>query len=93
MLQLYNDSNVLLHSSVVSWKTFFVLLSGKTNRAHHDFVEKLKDVGHTEVDSPEECDYLLVFCPVASRVGTDIKDAMNKMTGNIRFLTSLTLAG
>lgn len=34
---------------------------GKTNGAHQDFVEKLKGVGHTEVHSLQECDYLLVF--------------------------------
>uniref|UniRef100_A0A3Q1CNR3 Uncharacterized protein n=1 Tax=Amphiprion ocellaris TaxID=80972 RepID=A0A3Q1CNR3_AMPOC len=33
--------------------------------------------GQTEVTSPEQCDYLLVFCPVASRVGTDISEALD----------------
>lgn len=54
---------------------------GKTNGAHHDFVEKLRDVGHTEVNSPEQCDYLVVFCPIVSRVGTDIKEALDKIPG------------
>lgn len=58
-----------------------MFLSGKTNEGHHDFVEKLKGVDHTEVDSPEQCDYLVVFCPVVSRVGTDIREALDKMPG------------
>uniref|UniRef100_A0A3P8T3H2 Uncharacterized protein n=1 Tax=Amphiprion percula TaxID=161767 RepID=A0A3P8T3H2_AMPPE len=36
-----------------------------------------KSEGQTEVTSPEQCDYLLVFCPVASRVGTDISEALD----------------
>ncbi|KAL3979428.1 thrombospondin 2/3/4/5 [Sarotherodon galilaeus] len=59
------------------WKKFHVWLAGRTNGAHSETVQKLKDIGHTEVDRPEDCDYLLVFCPVVSRVGTDITDALN----------------
>ncbi|XP_069581434.1 uncharacterized protein [Brachyistius frenatus] len=61
------------------WRKFFVVLSGKTNGAHLWLVERLKRFGHTEVDSPESCDYVLVFCPVASRVGTDVGGAMDKI--------------
>uniref|UniRef100_A0A3Q1JQR1 Uncharacterized protein n=1 Tax=Anabas testudineus TaxID=64144 RepID=A0A3Q1JQR1_ANATE len=39
---------------------------------------KLKGFGQTEVYSPEECDYLVVFCPVASRVQTDVNEALDK---------------
>ncbi|KAF1376922.1 hypothetical protein PFLUV_G00216520 [Perca fluviatilis] len=67
--------------TTVPGKNFFVFLAGKTNDAHHDFVEKFKDVGQTEVWSPEESDYLLVFCPIASRVGTDISEALDKIPG------------
>ncbi|CAI5684492.1 unnamed protein product [Oreochromis niloticus] len=61
----------------VLWKKFYVWLAGRTNGAHSETVQKLKDIGHTEVDRPEDCDYLLGFCPVVSRVGTDITDALN----------------
>ncbi|XP_056260873.1 uncharacterized protein si:ch211-245h14.1 isoform X2 [Seriola aureovittata] len=60
------------------WRKFFVFLAGKTNDAHLDFVKKLRDAGHTEVQSPEECDYCLVFCPIASRVGADVGDALDR---------------
>ncbi|TDH00693.1 hypothetical protein EPR50_G00191290 [Perca flavescens] len=68
--------------TTVPGRNFYVHLAGKTNDAHHDFVKKLKDVGQTEVQSPEESDYLLVFCPIASRVGTDISEAMDNMPGD-----------
>lgn len=90
MLKLSNDSNSLCHSSVDnSKKTFSVILVGKTNGAHCDFVEKFKD-DHTEVRSREECDYLLVFCPVASRVGTDIGEALKQVPGK-NLWTNFTL--
>ncbi|XP_051265637.1 uncharacterized protein LOC127368639 isoform X44 [Dicentrarchus labrax] len=66
---------------LVSQKKFFVILAGKTNDAHLEFVANLKSIGHTEVNSPEESDYLLVFCRVASRVGTDVSDALDKLPG------------
>lgn len=67
------------YTCVVLRKSFFVFVAGNTNGAHHDLVQKLKDVGLTEVHSPEDCDYLVTFCPVASRVGTDIGHALDTM--------------
>ncbi|KAF1376923.1 hypothetical protein PFLUV_G00216530 [Perca fluviatilis] len=67
--------------TTVPGRNFCVHLAGKTNDAHHAFVEKFKDVGQTEVRSPEESDYILVFCPIASRVGTDISEALDHMPG------------
>uniref|UniRef100_A0A3P8T3E6 Uncharacterized protein n=1 Tax=Amphiprion percula TaxID=161767 RepID=A0A3P8T3E6_AMPPE len=46
------------------------------------------DADQTEVTSPEQCDYLLVFCPVASRVGTDISEALDLIPGK-EFLWSV----
>ncbi|XP_037304700.2 uncharacterized protein LOC119194614 isoform X2 [Pungitius pungitius] len=61
----------------VSGKTFFVHLAGKTNGAHRDFVTYLKFNGKVEVESCAESDFLVVFCPVVSRVGTDIEAALS----------------
>ncbi|XP_044024958.1 uncharacterized protein LOC122863019 isoform X2 [Siniperca chuatsi] len=61
----------------LSWKKFFVSLAGTTNGAHQSFVAKLKGAGQTEVSSPEVSDYVLVFCPIASRVGIDISEALD----------------
>ncbi|MED6253069.1 hypothetical protein ATANTOWER_021762, partial [Ataeniobius toweri] len=59
---------------------FFVILSGQTNGAHQSVVKQRRDYGQTEVDSFEACYYLLVFCPIASRVGTDIHEALSKIS-------------
>ncbi|XP_062415417.1 uncharacterized protein LOC134107813 isoform X2 [Pungitius pungitius] len=61
----------------VSGKTFFVHLAGKTNGAHGDFVRYLTSNGKVEVDSYAASDFLVVFCPVVSRVGTDIEAALS----------------
>ncbi|KAI9547346.1 hypothetical protein NQZ68_018570 [Dissostichus eleginoides] len=66
----------------VSGNNFYVYVAGKNNDAHQAFVEKLKDVGHTEVTRPEISDYLLVFCPIASRIKTDIDAALNNIAGS-----------
>lgn len=44
-------------------------------------MKKLKDAGHVETFSPEDSDYLLLFCPVVSCVGTDIKQALSSISG------------
>ncbi|CAI5684499.1 unnamed protein product [Oreochromis niloticus] len=62
-----------------SWKVFRVILAGRTNGAHRSIVQKLKDIGQTEETSREESDYCVVFCPVVSRVGTDIAEALDKL--------------
>ncbi|XP_025754807.1 uncharacterized protein LOC100703668 isoform X1 [Oreochromis niloticus] len=60
-------------------KKFFVFVAGTTNGTHQFIVEKMISFGQTEVKFLEECDYILVFCPVVSRVGTDIADALSTM--------------
>lgn len=68
-------------------KRFYVAVAGKTNGAHQEIVEKLRSVGQIEAYSGEDCDYFLVICPIASRVQTDITEALNK----IQSKDSLTL--
>lgn len=60
-------------------KKFFVFEAGNTNGAHHFIVRKMISFGQREVNSLEECDYILVFCPAVTRVGTDINDALSNM--------------
>lgn len=62
-----------------SWKVFRVILAGRTNGAHRSIVQKLKDIGQTEETSTQESDYCVIFCPVVSRVGTDIAEALDKI--------------
>lgn len=61
------------------WEKFYVHLSGRTNDAHQTFVRELEVLGQIQVFSPDQSDYLLVFCPIASRVGTDINEALDRI--------------
>ncbi|KAM9339392.1 uncharacterized protein ABDE67_017048 [Symphorus nematophorus] len=74
-------SNMDQEVSRVSGKKFYVIVSGNTNGAHKEIVEKLRGRGQIEVSSPEDSDYLVVFCPIASRVGTDIGEALQDIKG------------
>ncbi|CAB1434985.1 unnamed protein product [Pleuronectes platessa] len=65
-----------------SWRMFCVILGGITNNTHVEFVKMIKSYGHTEVMDPEGCDYCLLFCPITSRVGTDVELALRKIPGN-----------
>lgn len=67
--------------SLASGRNFFTHLAGDTDGAHQDFVKRLQDVGHVETFSPQDSDYLLLFCPVVSCVGTDIKEALSSISG------------
>ncbi|XP_078146171.1 uncharacterized protein LOC144542781 [Centroberyx gerrardi] len=58
---------------------FYTIVAGKTLGAHKAFIMKLKAIGQVEVFLPDDCDYYLVFCPIVSRVGTDISEAMEKI--------------
>ncbi|XP_033994329.1 uncharacterized protein LOC117489247 isoform X2 [Trematomus bernacchii] len=62
-------------------RKFHVSVAGCTNGAHQTYVNDLKGMGQIEVISPEQSDYLVLFCPIASRVGTDIGEAMDKIPG------------
>lgn len=70
---------ILLNLSLGSWNVFRVILAGRTNGAHRSIVQKLKDIGQTEETSTQESDYCVIFCPVVSRVGTDIAEALDKI--------------
>ncbi|KAI3363848.1 hypothetical protein L3Q82_001449 [Scortum barcoo] len=41
--------------------------------------EEARGMGQIEVSSEEESDYVLVFCPIVSRVGTDIEEALGNV--------------
>ncbi|XP_033994325.1 uncharacterized protein LOC117489245 isoform X1 [Trematomus bernacchii] len=62
-------------------RKFHVSVAGCTNGAHQTYVNDLKGMGQIEVISPEQSDYLVLFCPIASQVGTDIGEAMDKIPG------------
>lgn len=78
----FEDIQIFLFSpATVLWRRFFVFLAGNTNGAHQDFVKKLKGYGQTEVNSPHDADYVLLFCPVASGAGPDLSAALSRAPG------------
>ncbi|XP_034156445.2 uncharacterized protein LOC113531182 [Pangasianodon hypophthalmus] len=66
---------------VLSGSKYFILQTGKTLNSHEQFIIQLKNKipRLQKVDTEKECDFILVFCPVVSRAGTDIEEAMKKL--------------
>ncbi|XP_072559150.1 uncharacterized protein [Paramormyrops kingsleyae] len=57
-----------------------MLVAGETFQTHYTFMQKLKL--KIELCSAESCNVILVFCPVVSRIGTDMEAAMNRVPDN-----------
>ncbi|XP_036420252.1 uncharacterized protein LOC118803842 [Colossoma macropomum] len=62
-------------------QTYFTIVTGQTINADVDFITNLHKhrPNLQKVSSVEECDVILVFCPVVSRAGTDIEAALKKL--------------
>ncbi|XP_036420269.1 uncharacterized protein LOC118803857 isoform X2 [Colossoma macropomum] len=60
---------------------YLTIVAGETLNSHKDFNKRLqREVsGLQEVSEKKECDVILLFCPVVSRAGTDIKAALKKL--------------
>lgn len=53
-----------------------IVLAGNTLGSHATFLDWLaRRTNFQKVESIEECDVTLIFCPIVSRVGTDIEAA------------------
>ncbi|KAK2816559.1 hypothetical protein Q7C36_022830 [Tachysurus vachellii] len=70
-----------LHHYIFLGNKVFVLVTGKTLNVDKKFMEHLKQQKPDlqEVENVAECDYVLVFCPIVSRAGTDIEAALKKL--------------
>ncbi|XP_052379667.1 uncharacterized protein LOC118386933 isoform X1 [Oncorhynchus keta] len=56
---------------------------GKTLNAHLALMKQVEDLGLKRKEtSVEDCQVIMVFCPVTSRVGNDIEAAMSQVPGN-----------
>ncbi|XP_060719388.1 restin homolog isoform X1 [Tachysurus vachellii] len=63
-----------------SYLKFKLILSGKTLNSHEDFITHLNQRVHLkEVNTEDECDFILGFCTIVSRAGTDIEAAMKRL--------------
>uniref|UniRef100_A0A667XLD3 Uncharacterized protein n=1 Tax=Myripristis murdjan TaxID=586833 RepID=A0A667XLD3_9TELE len=59
---------------------FYKVISGNTLDSHQKFVQQLIKGGATEVDSPDKSDVIIFFCPIISRLGTDITAALSNIS-------------
>ncbi|XP_072558577.1 uncharacterized protein [Paramormyrops kingsleyae] len=75
--RLHKNLKTLRNYSLVK---VHVLVAGETFQAHETFIQKLKL--QIEQHSVESSNVILVFCPVVSRIGTDMEAAMARVTGN-----------
>ncbi|XP_056150626.1 uncharacterized protein LOC130125170 [Lampris incognitus] len=55
---------------------FYTVLTGETLGVHTEFIKKHTHNSQIEVASYMLCGYILAFCPIVSRAGTDIEAAM-----------------
>ncbi|XP_072559228.1 uncharacterized protein [Paramormyrops kingsleyae] len=69
-----NSNYNILHDSI----PVHMLVSGETFRTHKTFMQKLNL--QIELCSAESSSVILVFCPVVSRIGTDMEAAMARVT-------------
>ncbi|KAI1897557.1 hypothetical protein AGOR_G00084490 [Albula goreensis] len=59
----------------------FTVVTGNTLNSHKTFLEHLA-AKLTEVKGVEECDVIVAFCPISSRMGTDIEEALQQIPDN-----------
>ncbi|KAF1383071.1 hypothetical protein PFLUV_G00150510 [Perca fluviatilis] len=70
-------------SSSSSWTTatvkVFLVVTGWTFGADYDILEQVKRSPEVETTrNPQECDLIIVFCSITSRVGSDVEAAMRE---------------
>ncbi|KAJ7983479.1 hypothetical protein DPEC_G00377850 [Dallia pectoralis] len=58
---------------------FYLILCGQTFGAHEDVRSHLITRGCTEVTTEDGCDFVVAFCPIVSRAGTDIEAAEKQL--------------
>ncbi|XP_076867054.1 uncharacterized protein LOC143518462 isoform X2 [Brachyhypopomus gauderio] len=76
------SGNTTQELTVVVWgNKYRVIVTGNTLGAHNEFKRRLhaQIPALTEVSIVEDFDFILTFCPVVSRAGTDIKAALREI--------------
>ncbi|KAK9974550.1 hypothetical protein ABG768_022638 [Culter alburnus] len=65
---------------MITGKKYFILLPG-TSKPQEDIIRNVlqQTPGLEEVSTVAECDFILVFCIIVSRAGTDIDAAVNEL--------------
>ncbi|XP_053341167.1 uncharacterized protein LOC128512063 isoform X2 [Clarias gariepinus] len=60
---------------------YFILLTGRTLNTHETLMGQLEyEIPQLQqVSTVDECDFILAFCPIVSRAGTDIEAGLKKL--------------
>nr|XP_023649114.1 uncharacterized protein LOC111834260 [Paramormyrops kingsleyae] len=77
---LYTNLDKNVEPNITKEMKVHVLIAGETFGTHGTFIQKLKL--RTKRCSAESSSVILVFCPVVSRIGTDMEAAMARVTVN-----------
>ncbi|XP_061580276.1 uncharacterized protein LOC133446282 [Cololabis saira] len=72
-------------SSKASVKVYKVT-TGETFGADEDLLRQMTDGLHVNFTSPEESDVIIVFCPISSRVGSDVEAAMREVSDDKKII-------
>lgn len=69
------------YQNEIEGKYYFIIEMGKSQILRKEILGHLqkKRPGWMETRSVEDCDVILVFCPIVSRAGTDIDAALNEL--------------
>ncbi|XP_030255794.1 uncharacterized protein LOC115570996 [Sparus aurata] len=58
-------------------KKIFIVLAGNTLKSHEKIIKKLEKRGAKTVETLEESEATIVFCPIVSRFETDVNAALS----------------
>ncbi|XP_067263182.1 uncharacterized protein [Chanodichthys erythropterus] len=82
----YTDMNITKEEHqdkhpMITGKKYFILLPGKTSKPQEDIIRNVlqQTPDLEEVFTEEECDFILAFCIIVSKAGTDIDAAVNEL--------------
>lgn len=64
--------------------TFFTVVTGNTLESHVEINRRLTSKGLTKGRSAAECDVIIAYCPIISRLGADVEAAMKDIPGNCK---------
>lgn len=62
-------------------KKIFIVLAGNTLKSHEKIIKKLEKRGAKTVETLEESEATIVFCPIVSRFETDVNAALSNAEG------------
>lgn len=67
--------------AVGQWKKYYVHLAGNTGGSHQEFLFYVSRAGQSQVFTPAESDYVLIFCPVFSEPAREVEQALVNFPG------------